>query len=193
MPRQGGCGRRRDQFFISGSPPPSLLWPQPLLASGTAGTANVSSGLVTGRDKPVGLGKGGHLGFCLLWDLSALLPFQGHIKITYLERAEGLGVFMSLHAQPVSLPWESRWTKANSPSRALSFVGGELCPGHLTGRAGSLGGVACNAGFHFFPQVKGSLGLQRPAEPGETQGPRSLPGCCSLYPKPLASVGPQHS
>lgn len=173
MPRQGGCGRRRDQFFISGSPPPSLLWPQPLLASGTA---NVSSGLVTGRDKPVGLGKGGRLGFCFLWDLSALLPFQGHIKITYLERAEGLGVFMSLHAQPVSLPWESRWTKANSPSRALSFVGGELCPGHLTGRAGSLGGVACNAGFHFFPQVKGSLGLQRPAEPGETQGPRSLPG-----------------
>lgn len=166
--------------------PRSLLWPQPLLASGTA---NISSGLATGRDKPVGLGKGGGLGFCLLWDLSALLPFQGHKKITCLERVEGLGVFLSLHVQPVSLPWEIRWTKASSPSRALSFVGGELCPGHLTGRVYSLGPTE----FHFFPQVKGSLGLQRPAESSETQGPRSLPGCCSFYPKPLASVGPQHS
>lgn len=154
MPRQSGCGRRRDQFFISVSPPPSLLWPQPLLASGTA---NVSSGLMTGRDKPVGLGKGGRLGFCLLWDLSALLPFQGHIKITYLERAEGLGVFMSLHAQPVSLPWEIRWTKASSPSRVLSFAGGELCPGHLTGRAGSLGVWPAMLDFTSSPKLKGLL------------------------------------
>lgn len=146
---------------------------------------------MTGRDKPVGLGKGGGLGFCLLWDLSALLPFQGHIKIPCLGRVEGLGVFISLQVQPVSLPWEIRWTKASSPSRVLSFGGRRaLCS---QAQAHPLGGVPCNAEFYFFPQVKGSLGLQRPAEPRETQGPRSLPGCCSLYPKPLASVGPQHS
>lgn len=190
MPRQGGYGRSRDRFFISVLPPLLCCGSQPLLASGTA---NISSGLVTGRDKPVGLGKGGGIGFCLLWDLSALLPFQGHIKIPCLGRAEGLSVFLSLQVQPVSLPWEIRWTKASSPSRVLSFGGGELCPGHLTGRAGSLGGVPCNAEFYLFPQVKGSLGLQRPAEPSETQGPRSLPGCCSLYPKPLMTMGPQHS
>lgn len=163
MPWQGVYGRRRDQFFLSAHPP-SLLWPQPLLAS------ELSKWLFLhgdSRGKPVGLGKGSCLVFYLLWDLTAPLPSRKHRDYMY-EKSRGSGVLSCRSKSSLCFSQQGLGGQRQDHPVGRSALGRRALSLSLHRQGGFLRGVASEAEFPFFPQIKGSLGLQRLTAPGET-------------------------